>query len=263
MKRKLLTTILTISIAAAPLFGNSITANAEQSATLVQQLIDLTGNYIGYDMTYEDKVKVINSCFASSAAMQNYSLEYDSLYGFGNYSGPDTSAELPVFVGHYADFRYDQGYFAYDFQSNSLPAFRAYLISDGYYTALNAEKPVKSEESGKSYNLDVTFSGKLHECAFSAEQLASVAQYTEMDGKPYLVCSLKPEQLSYPLLLRKPGKDEIYDSANSDMTLMISLFNYGAYECKSTSHIIAGDKHYLYHDTYKYYDVLGTDITIE
>ena len=66
MKKKLFTTILTVAVAATTLFSNTLTTNAaEQKANpLVEQLNALTGNYIGYDMTYADKIKVLNACFA-------------------------------------------------------------------------------------------------------------------------------------------------------------------------------------------------------
>ena len=273
MKKKLFTTILTVAIAATTLFSNTLTANAaEQPKTnpLVQQLNALTGNYIGYDMTYADKVKVLNACFASSAAMQNYTLvvepyvEYNYVYWTGG------SAETIPTKRVTKTFLYDHGNFMYDYYDSVTGQHSVDFCTPTTWSTLN-DMPIwfKDRTHYLDYyntnNLDANYQWKLHQCAYSVEELATVGQYTEIDGQPYLVCTFQPEVAGRAGYVLSAG--ETLDSLNSSVTYQISLSNYGAFTISADLHILASatdtivpNGHYRAHYANHYTNVNVTTI---
>lgn len=274
MKKKLFTTILTVAIAATTLFSNTLTTKAaEQPKTnpLVQQLNALTGNYIGYDMTYADKVKVLNACFASSAAMQNYTLVVEPSYAYNHVSQINTIPETKPSTRVTKTFLYDHGNYMNDYNDsvtgahdnqiytqNSLHMF----IEHGAYPTLS-----KSEFTDwyNTNNLDANYAGKLHQCAYSVEELATVGQYTEIEGQPYLVCTFHPETAGRAGCYLDPG--EALDSANSRVVFSISLSNYGAFSISCDLHVFAAPNdpivpngHAMFHRGCSYTNVNTTTI---
>lgn len=275
MKKKLFTTILTVAVAATTLFSNTLTTNAAEQKVnpLVEQLNALTGNYIGYDMTYADKVKVLNACFASSAAMQNYTLVVEPSYDYSNtyWNGqvPETKPSTRVTK----TFLYDHGNFMYDYNDsvtgahmNSFytPSSLHMFIEHGAYPKVDKASFLDCYTAN---NLDANYARKLHQCAYSVEELAATGQYTEIEGQPYLVCTFNPETVERAGC--RLSKGESFDGANSTVTYRISLSNYGAFSFIADLHIFAGpddplvpNGHYRYHFADHYTNVNTTAIPV-
>lgn len=273
MKKKLFTTILTVAVAATTLFSNTLTTKAaEQPKTnpLVQQLNALTENYIGYDMTYADKVKVLNACFASSAAMQNYTLVVEPSYAYNHVSQINTIPETKPSTRVTKTFLYDHGNYMFDY-SDSITGQHTvdFCTPNSWYSNVPGPVWYSDKANGVKYvaanDPDANYAGKLHQCAYSVEELATVGQYTEIEGQPYLVCTFHPETAGRAGCYLDPG--EALDSANSRVVFSISLSNYGAFSISCDLHVFAAPNdpivpngHAMFHRGCSYTNVNTTTI---
>lgn len=266
MKKRLFTTILAVAITVSTL---TLETQAAPAPTLVEQLNALTGNYIGYDMTYADKVQVLNACFAASASMQNYTLVAypDTCDNFISYTGVAREARANTLVTK--TFLYDNGNYMYDYSDSVTGIHRTDMYTpNSLYTTATNRGTISKEDFANWYaanNLDANFGCKLHQCAYTVEELAAVGQYTEIDGQPYLVCRFSnvPLEKTWSQLY----KGERHDTANSNVVLTISLSNYGAYSVSQDLHTFAASNdpvvpngHYMFHSKFSYVNVNATTV---
>ena len=73
MKKRIIAFALTLVVASLSI---GTTSKAAEVNPIVQQLNQATGNYIGYDMTQADKVKVLTATYAASKTATSYTIHF-------------------------------------------------------------------------------------------------------------------------------------------------------------------------------------------
>ena len=245
--RRIISVLIPMIIVMNMVYFLSFTSYAAESNSnpLLQQLNSLTGNDSGYDMSYEDKVQVLRACWEASTTMQNYTFILHSIYENNFKTNDGKIIEKANRMTGITTFYFDRGSFFRD----------DYCIPDLYhkeawhnYYAFTPESMYTSGGGGASrdqaygfknrydlYNWDATsyygYNLKFHECVVadrtSIEALAAIAEYKEIDGLPYLVCTFSPVDMKrdgYYL-----GGSLKSDPSQTFVTYTISLSNYGAF----------------------------------
>ncbi len=245
MKKRIIAFALTLVFASLSI---GTTSKAAEVNPIVQQLNAATGNYVGYDMTYADKVKVLTATYTASKTATNYTVHWGTQCRPQNW---DKNGKLvPITTsGTYETYFYVDG----DNSANTRTATGSAPIGYTYYingVCYGGENGI-SEESKEDFlnetlgqrNNAWSIDKAIDRGAFTIEYLAQNSTYQEINGIPYLVFTCQPTD---DMLLRlcSVGCDEGESSIPSESTLTISfpLNNYGAFNVDIKSMTKAGPK---------------------
>lgn len=245
MKKRIIAFALAVVFASLS-FGTS--SKAAEVNPIVQQLNAATGNYIGYDMTQADKVKVLTATYAASKTATSYTIHFGTEHRLDNWDKNGNKVEI-VKGNDYDQYLYGVGT---DAVKQTYMDGRAFDCS-AYVNGVCYDSNGLSETSlSKEAWLDDTMAQRnnwwsidkaIDRGAFTIEYLAQNSTYQEINGIPYLVFTCQPTD---DMLLRlcSVGCDEGESSIPSESTLTISfpLNNYGAFNVDIKSMTKAGPK---------------------
>ena len=224
------------------------TSKAAEVNPIVQQLNAATGNYIGYDMTQADKVKVLTATYAASKTATSYTVHWGTQDRPLNWN--KNGKEVPTTTtGTYETYFYVDGDNAASSAARTGSALEchAFYINGVCYgsddgTSEGSKEDFLNQTLGQRNNA-WSIDKAIDRGAFSIEYLAQNSTYQEINGIPYLVFTCQPTD---DMLLRlcSVGCDEGESSIPSESTLTISfpLNNYGAFNVDIKSMTKAGPK---------------------
>lgn len=260
MKKRVFAFALAVVFASLS-FGTS--SKAAEVNPIVQQLNAATGNYIGYDMTLADKVKVLTATYAASKTATSYTIHWGTQCRPQNW---DKNGKLvPITTsGTYETYFYVDGNDAASTCNPTGSAIASYAFYlDGVCYSESSEPYEHSKEDFLNNTLGQrnnawSIDKAIDRGAFSIEYLAQNSTYQEINGVPYLVFTCNPTD---DMLLRlcSIGCDAGESSIPAESTLTISfpLNNYGAFNVDIKSMTKASPKDsicpggkYLYTFTY-------------
>lgn len=260
MKKRVFAFALAVVFASLS-FGTS--SKAAEVNPIVQQLNAATGNYVGYDMTQADKVKVLTATYAASKTATSYTVHWGTQCRPQNW---DKNGKLvPITTsGTYETYFYVDGNDAASTCNPTGSAIASYAFYlDGVCYSESSEPYEHSKEDFLNNTLGQrnnawSIDKAIDRGAFSIEYLAQNSTYQEINGVPYLVFTCNPTD---DMLLRlcSIGCDAGESSIPAESTLTISfpLNNYGAFNVDIKSMTKASPKDsicpggkYLYTFTY-------------
>lgn len=232
MKKRIIAFALAVVFASLS-FGTS--SKAAEVNPIVQQLNATTGNYIGYDMTQADKVKVLTATYAASKTATSYTIHFGTEHRLDNWDKNGNKVEI-VKGNDYDQYLYGVGT---DAVKQTYMDGRAFDCS-AYVNGVCYDSNGLSETSlSKEAWLDDTMAQRnnwwsidkaIDRGAFTIEYLAQNSTYQEINGIPYLVFTCQPtlQMLSimdgYVL-----GTGESHIQNESTLTISFPLNNYGAF----------------------------------
>ncbi len=243
---------LTLAFAFTFTAVSGITAHAEepQQNPLVQQLNAMTGNYIGYDMTEADKVKVLNAIVDSARNATSFTVTYgliardDNWYADGSYveglthSNPGRSHIGYWNNGNSCDYMYNG-----DYNLGNINDVRYVIDGEAYNSAiwqdafmdpmasLSKAEYIRKCDHTKGPNTTWSIENAIDRGAFTVEYLAANSTYTEdANGIPYLVvrCPLT-DHIIYEFIGYGPDPGESTIADESMLKITFPLNNYGAF----------------------------------
>lgn len=258
MKKRVFAFALAVVFASLS-FGTS--SKAAEVNPIVQQLNAATGNYIGYDMTLADKVKVLTATYAASKTATSYTVHFGSEHRYQNW---DKNGNLvPINKGSdYNQYLYAVGNdSAKQVYMNGLDwGTNAYVggVCYGYLTDTNISKEEWLNNNVAQRNNAWSIDKAIDRGAFSIEYLAQNSTYQEINGVPYLVFTCNPT-MDMLLKMTNFGYDDGESLIQNESTLTISfpLNNYGAFTVDQKFMIKAGPHDHIcangkYQFTYTY-----------
>ena len=261
MKKRVFAFALAVVFASLS-FGT--TSKAAEVNPIVQQLNATTGNYIGYDMTLADKVKVLTATYAASKTATSYTVHFGTEHRYQNW---DKNGNLvPINKGDQWDtyylvngndcvqtrcigYNYDKVY--------TLAGYLNGVCYSGGDGISSSKEEFLNETLGQRNNA-WSIDKAIDRGAFSIEYLAQNSTYQEINGVPYLVFTCQPTILMlscmYGYVL---DEGEAHLQNESTLTISFPLNNYGAFtvdlklmtKAGPHDHICANGK-YLYTYTY-------------
>lgn len=260
MKKRIIAFALAVVFASLS-FGTS--SKAAEVNPIVQQLNATTGNYIGYDMTQADKVKVLTATYAASKTATSYTIHWGTQCRPQNW---DKNGKLvPITTsGTYETYFYvngndaaKTGYYTggtpqgYSFYLNGV----CYGTDDGTYS-MSKEDFLNNSlgQRNNAWSIDKA----IDRGAFSIEYLAQNSTYQEINGIPYLVFTCQPTmEMLYLMGGYTLDDGEVHIQNESTLTISFPLNNYGAFsvdmklmtKASPKDHICANGK-YIYTFTY-------------
>ena len=260
MKKRIIAFALAVVFASLS-FGTS--SKAAEVNPIVQQLNATTGNYIGYDMTQADKVKVLTATYAASKTATSYTIHWGTQCRPQNW---DKNGKLvPITTsGTYETYFYvngndaaKTGYYTggtpqgYSFYLNGV----CYGTDDGTYSMSKEE--FLNDTLGQRNNA-WSIDKAIDRGAFTIEYLAQNSTYQEINGIPYLVFTCQPTlDMLYLMGGYTLDDGEVLIQNESTLTISFPLNNYGAFsvdmklmtKAGPKDHICANGK-YIYTFTY-------------
>ena len=244
MKKRVFAFALAVVFASLS-FGT--TSKAAEVNPIVQQLNQATGNYIGYDMTQADKVKVLTATYAASKTATSYTIHFGTEHRLDNWDKNGNKVET-IMGDDYNQYLYAVGNDSVKFVQNTGNAKVSYsaYVNGTCYAYDNVVEVSKEDwlnnmmaQRNNWWSIDKA----IDRGAFTIEYLAQNSTYQEINGIPYLVFTCQPTD---DMLLRlcSVGCDEGESSIPSESTLTISfpLNNYGAFNVDIKSMTKAGPK---------------------
>ena len=224
------------------------TSKAAEVNPIVQQLNATTGNYIGYDMTQADKVKVLTATYAASKTATSYTIHFGTEHRLDNWDKNGNKVEI-VKGNDYDQYLYGVGT---DAVKQTYMDGRAFDCS-AYVNGVCYDSNGLGETSlSKEAWLDDTMAQRnnwwsidkaIDRGAFTIEYLAQNSTYQEINGIPYLVFTCQPTEFALKELCNcavNPG--ETYLQNESTLTISFPLNNYGAFTVDLKAMIKAGPK---------------------
>lgn len=232
MKKRIIAFALTLVVASLSI---GTTSKAAEVNPIVQQLNQATENYVGYDMTQADKVKVLTATYAASKTATSYTIHFGTEHRLDNWDKNGKKVEI-VKGNDYDQYLYGVGT---DAVKQTYMDGRAFDCS-AYVNGVCYDSNGLSETSlSKEAWLDDTMAQRnnwwsidkaIDRGAFTIEYLAQNSTYQEINGIPYLVFTCQPtlQMLSimdgYVL-----GTGESHIQNESTLTISFPLNNYGAF----------------------------------
>lgn len=232
MKKRVFAFALAVVFASLS-FGTS--SKAAEVNPIVQQLNAATGNYVGYDMTQADKVKVLTATYAASKTATSYTVHWGTQCRPQNW---DKNGKLvPITTsGTYETYFYVDGDNAANTRTTTgtTPAGYTYYIDGVCYGAGDGTREVSKEEwlnqnlgqRNNAWSIDKA----IDRGAFSIEYLAQNSTYQEINGVPYLVFTCQPTMdMLYLMNGNALDAGEAHIQNESTLTISFPLNNYGAF----------------------------------
>lgn len=232
MKKRVFAFALAVVFASLS-FGT--TSKAAEVNPIVQQLNQATGNYIGYDMTQADKVKVLTATYAASKTATSYTVHWGTQCRPQNW---DKNGKIvPITTsGTYETYYYVNGNDSahtitatglapngYAFYIDGL----CYLNEDG--TSVDSKEDFLNNSLGQRNNA-WSIDKAIDRGAFSIEYLAQNSTYQEINGVPYLVFTCQPTMdMLYLMNGNALDAGEAHIQNESTLTISFPLNNYGAF----------------------------------
>ena len=260
MKKRIIAFALAVVFASLS-FGT--TSKAAEVNPIVQQLNQATGNYIGYDMTQADKVKVLTATYAASKTATSYTIHFGTEHRLDNWDKNGNKVEI-VKGNDYDQYLYGVGT---DAVKQTYMDGRAFDCS-AYVNGVCYDSNGLSETSlSKEAWLDDTMAQRnnwwsidkaIDRGAFTIEYLAQNSTYQEINGIPYLVFTCQPTLQMLSLMNGcELDAGESHIQNESTVTISFPLNNYGAFTVDMKLMTKAGPKDsicangkYLYTLTY-------------
>ena len=251
MKKRVFAFALAVVFASLS-FGTS--SKAAEVNPIVQQLNASTGNYIGYDMTQADKVKVLTATYAASKTATNYTVHWGTQCRPQNW---DKNGKLvPITTsGTYETYFYVNGDDAAYTRTTTGSApvgytfyLRGVCYADGELnngTWENSKEDFLNNYLGQRNNA-WSIDKAIERGAFSIEYLAQNSTYQEINGVPYLVFTCQPTMdMLNRLCARALGAGEALLQSESTLTISFPLNNYGAFNVDMKVMVKAGPKDHI------------------
>ena len=231
MKKRVFAFALAVVFASLS-FGTS--SKAAEVNPIVQQLNAATGNYVGYDMTQADKVKVLTATYAASKTATSYTIHFGTEHRLDNWDKNGKKVET-IMGDDYSQYLYAVGN---DSVKTMCRTTTGSTWSTAYINGVCYDYSATSPDS-KEYWLNDNLAQRnnwwsidkaIDRGAFTIEYLAQNSTYQEINGIPYLVFTCQPtlQMLSimdgYVL-----GTGESHIQNESTLTISFPLNNYGAF----------------------------------
>lgn len=223
------------------------TSKAAEVNPIVQQLNATTGNYIGYDMTQADKVKVLTATYAASKTATSYTIHFGTEHRLDNWDKNGNKVET-IMGDDYNQYLYAVGNDSVKFVQNTGNAKVSYsaYVNGTCYAYDNVVEVSKEDwlnnmmaQRNNWWSIDKA----IDRGAFTIEYLAQNSTYQEINGIPYLVFTCQPTEFALKELCNcavNPG--ETYLQNESTLTISFPLNNYGAFTVDLKAMIKAGPK---------------------
>lgn len=248
MKKRVFAFALAVVFASLS-FGTS--SKAAEVNPIVQQLNATTGNYIGYDMTQADKVKVLTATYAASKTATSYTVHWGTQCRPQNW---DKNGKIvPITTsGTYETYFYVNGN---DAASTCNPTGSVIASYAFYLNGVCYSESSEPYEHSKEDFLNNTLGQRnnawsidkaIDRGAFSIEYLAQNSTYQEINGVPYLVFTCQPTMdMMNRLCARALGAGEALLQSESTLTISFPLNNYGAFNVDMKVMVKAGPKDHI------------------
>ncbi len=245
MKKRIIAFALAVVFASLS-FGT--TSKAAEVNPIVQQLNQATGNYIGYDMTQADKVKVLTATYAASKTATSYTVHFGTEHRLDNWDKNGKKVET-IMGDDYSQYLYAVGN---DSVKTMCRTTTGSTWSTAYINGVCYDYSATSPDS-KEYWLNDNLAQRnnwwsidkaIDRGAFTIEYLAQNSTYQEINGIPYLVFTCQPTVQMLSIMYGFTLGDEGYGYSQSESTVTISfpLNNYGAFNVDLKLMIKAGPK---------------------
>lgn len=259
MKKRVFAFALAVVFASLS-FGT--TSKAAEVNPIVQQLNQTTGNYIGYDMTQADKVKVLTATYAASKTATSYTVHFGTEHRLDNWDKNGNKVET-IMGDDYSQYLYAVGN---DSVKTMCRTTTGSTWSTAYINGVCYDYSATSPDS-KEYWLNDNLAQRnnwwsidkaIDRGAFTIEYLAQNSTYQEINGIPYLVFTCQPTLQMLSLMNGcELDAGESHIQNESTVTISFPLNNYGAFTVDMKLMTKAGPKDsicangkYLYTLTY-------------
>ncbi len=244
MKKRVFAFALAVVFASLS-FGTS--SKAAEVNPIVQQLNAATGNYIGYDMTQADKVKVLTATYAASKTATSYTIHFGTEHRLDNWDKNGKKVET-IMGDDYSQYLYAVGN---DSVKTMCRTTTGSTWSTAYINGVCYDYSATSPDS-KEYWLNDNLAQRnnwwsidkaIDRGAFTIEYLAQNSTYQEINGIPYLVFTCQPT-MDMLQKFSHFGLDsgESLIQGESTLTVNFPLNNYGAFTVNQALMIKAGPK---------------------
>lgn len=231
MKKRVFAFALAVVFASLS-FGTS--SKAAEVNPIVQQLNQATGNYIGYDMTQADKVKILTATYAASKTATSYTIHFGTEHRLDNWDKNGNKVEI-VRGRDYDQYLYAVGNDSVKLlqeKGSSVASYSGYINGVCYagFDGVSVSKEAWLDDTMAQRNNWWSIDKAIDRGAFTIEYLAQNSTYQEINGIPYLVFTCQPtvQMLSimdgYVL-----GTGESHIQNESTLTISFPLNNYGAF----------------------------------
>lgn len=244
MKKRVFAFALAVVFASLS-FGT--TSKAAEVNPIVQQLNQATGNYVGYDMTQADKVKVLTATYAASKTATSYTIHFGTEHRLDNWDKNGKKVET-IKGDDYDQYLYGVGNDAvWGCDTGSgLKLYNAYINGVCYASDSTVENSKEAwlDSMMAQRNNWWSIDKAIDRGAFTIEYLAQNSTYQEINGIPYLVFTCQPTVQMLSIMYGFTLGDEGYGYSQSESTVTISfpLNNYGAFNVDLKLMIKAGPK---------------------
>lgn len=243
MKKRIIAFALAVVFASLS-FGTS--SKAAEVNPIVQQLNATTGNYIGYDMTQADKVKVLTATYAASKTATSYTIHFGTEHRLDNWDKNGKKVET-IKGDDYDQYLYGVGNDAvWGCDTGSgLKLYNAYINGVCYASDSTVENSKEAwlDSMMAQRNNWWSIDKAIDRGAFAIEYLAQNSTYQEINGIPYLVFTCQPTlDMLNRLCARALDAGEGYVQNESTLTISFPLNNYGAFNVDLKAMIKAGPK---------------------
>ncbi len=259
MKKRVFAFALAVVFASLS-FGTS--SKAAEVNPIVQQLNAATGNYVGYDMTQADKVKVLTATYAASKTATSYTIHFGTEHRLDNWDKNGKKVET-IMGDDYSQYLYAVGN---DSVKTMCRTTTGSTWSTAYINGVCYDYSATSPDS-KEYWLNDNLAQRnnwwsidkaIDRGAFTIEYLAQNSTYQEINGIPYLVFTCQPTLQMLSLMNGcELDAGESHIQNESTVTISFPLNNYGAFTVDMKLMTKAGPKDsicangkYLYTLTY-------------
>lgn len=258
MKKRIIAFALAVVFASLS-FGTS--SKAAEVNPIVQQLNQTTGNYIGYDMTQADKVKVLTATYAASKTATSYTIHFGTEHRLDNWDKNGKKVET-IKGDDYDQYLYGVGNDAvWGCDTGSgLKLYNAYINGVCYASDSTVENSKEAwlDSMMAQRNNWWSIDKAIDRGAFTIEYLAQNSTYQEINGIPYLVFTCQPTLQMLSLMNGcELDAGESHIQNESTVTISFPLNNYGAFTVDMKLMTKAGSKDsicangkYLYTLTY-------------
>lgn len=221
------------------------TSKAAEVNPIVQQLNAATGNYIGYDMTQADKVKVLTATYAASKTATSYTVHFGTEHRLDNWDKNGNKVET-IMGDDYIQHLYAVGN---DSVKTMCRTTTGSTWSTAYINGVCYDYSTTSPDS-KEYWLNDNLAQRnnwwsidkaIDRGAFTIEYIAQNSTYQEINGIPYLVFTCQPT-MDMLQKFSHFGLDsgESLIQGESTLTVNFPLNNYGAFTVNQALMIKAG-----------------------
>ncbi len=236
-----------LAVVFASLSFRTTSSKAAEVNPIVQQLNAATGNYIGYDMTQADKVKVLTATYAASKTATSYTIHFGTEHRLDNWDKNGNKVET-IMGRDFNTYLYGVGNDAVEVISQTgvtKPSYSAYVngVCYAYDSSVSVSKEAWLDDTMAQRNNWWSIDKAIDRGAFTIEYLAQNSTYQEINGIPYLVFTCQPTEFALKELCNcavNPG--ETYLQNESTLTISFPLNNYGAFTVDLKAMIKAGPK---------------------